>query len=87
MLRDAIALFLTSEQLVTISIRRAMTSSDRVLYWASGSPPCMRVQIALEEKGLKYESKLISLSESGTPLGSVLPDSAHTLWYSPIAEP
>ena len=41
---------------------------SRVLYWTSGSPPCWRVQIALEEKGLKYESKLISLSKSGTPL-------------------
>ena len=47
---------------------RFMGSSDRVLYWCSGSPPCWRVQIALEEKRLKNESKLISLSKSMTPL-------------------
>ena len=51
---------------------RSMSSSERVLYWASGSPPCWHVQIALEEKGLKYESKLISLSKSATPLLEVL---------------
>eukprot|EP00891_Asterochloris_glomerata_P000643 jgi/Astpho2/643/Aster-04483 len=49
-----------------------MGSSDRVLYWCSGSPPCWRVQIALEEKRLKYESKLISLSKKyDASLGSV----------------
>eukprot|EP00891_Asterochloris_glomerata_P000644 jgi/Astpho2/644/Aster-04484 len=51
---------------------RSMSSSDRVLYWGSGSPPCWRVQIAMEEKGLKYESKLISFSEKGHKSDEIL---------------
>ncbi|XP_035694142.1 glutathione S-transferase A-like isoform X2 [Branchiostoma floridae] len=36
-------------------------ASDMVLYWGSGSGPCWRVMICLEEKGLSdYTSKLIS---------------------------
>ncbi len=38
--------------------------TDRVLIWGSGSAPCWRVMIALEEKGLKYESKQIEFSSS-----------------------
>eukprot|EP00270_Netrium_digitus_P021740 TRINITY_DN94_c0_g1_i2.p1 TRINITY_DN94_c0_g1~~TRINITY_DN94_c0_g1_i2.p1 ORF type:complete len:220 (+),score=31.17 TRINITY_DN94_c0_g1_i2:55-714(+) len=34
----------------------------RKLYWGSGSFWCWRVQIALKEKGLEYEDKLISFS-------------------------
>ncbi len=41
-----------------------MASSDRVLYWGSGSTPCWRVQIALAEKDLPYESKLMQFSKS-----------------------
>ena len=41
-----------------------MASSDRVLYWGSGSTPCWRVQIALAEKELPYESKLLEFSKS-----------------------
>lgn len=36
----------------------------RVLIWGSGSAPCWRVMIALEEKGLQYESKQIEFSSS-----------------------
>lgn len=39
-----------------------ITRMSRVLYWGSGSAPCWRVQVALEEKGLEYESKLVSFS-------------------------
>ena len=28
-------------------------------YWGSGSPPCWRVALALEFKGLKYNSHLL----------------------------
>ncbi|GMH40937.1 hypothetical protein BSKO_08841 [Bryopsis sp. KO-2023] len=37
--------------------------ADRVLYWASGSPPCWKVMIVLEEKNLPYESKMLYFSE------------------------
>ena len=37
---------------------------DRVLIWGSGSAPCWRVMIALEEKGLQYESQQIEFSSS-----------------------
>lgn len=34
------------------------------LYWASGSPPCWRAMLVLEEKGLsRYPNKLISLQK------------------------
>lgn len=34
------------------------------LYWASGSPPCWRVMLALEEKGLSgYPNKLLSFEK------------------------
>lgn len=33
------------------------------LFWGSGSPPCWRVMITLEEKGLKYESRLGSFEK------------------------
>eukprot|EP00271_Cylindrocystis_brebissonii_P003802 TRINITY_DN15047_c0_g1_i1.p1 TRINITY_DN15047_c0_g1~~TRINITY_DN15047_c0_g1_i1.p1 ORF type:complete len:223 (+),score=43.89 TRINITY_DN15047_c0_g1_i1:136-804(+) len=35
----------------------------RKLYWGSGSAFCWRVQIVLEEKGLEYESMLLSFSK------------------------
>lgn len=35
-----------------------------MLYWGSGSPPCWRVQIALEEKNLQgYQHKLLSFDK------------------------
>lgn len=35
-----------------------------MLYWGSGSPPCWRVQIALEEKNLQgYHHKLLSFDK------------------------
>jgi len=38
--------------------------SDVFLYWGSGSPPCWRVMLALEEKGLLgYKHKLLSFAE------------------------
>jgi len=35
-------------------------SDDIFLYWGSGSVPCWRVQIVLDEKGIAYGSKMIS---------------------------
>eukprot|EP01024_Parvocaulis_polyphysoides_P041213 TRINITY_DN3779_c0_g1_i2.p3 TRINITY_DN3779_c0_g1~~TRINITY_DN3779_c0_g1_i2.p3 ORF type:complete len:221 (-),score=42.89 TRINITY_DN3779_c0_g1_i2:224-886(-) len=37
--------------------------SQRILYWGSGSAPCWRALLALEEKGLEYESKLMEFSK------------------------
>ena len=38
--------------------------SDVFLYWGSGSPPCWRVMLALEEKGLTgYQHKLLSFAK------------------------
>ena len=39
-------------------------SSDTVCIWGSGSPACWRVLMAMEEKGITYESKLITFSRS-----------------------
>ena len=39
-------------------------AADILLYWGSGSPPCWRVMLCLEEKGLQgYQSKLISFDK------------------------
>ncbi|KAK7898396.1 hypothetical protein WMY93_019249 [Mugilogobius chulae] len=39
-------------------------AKDMTLYWGSGSPPCWRVMIALEEKNLcGYNSKLLSFEK------------------------
>ncbi|NP_001316278.1 glutathione S-transferase A-like [Kryptolebias marmoratus] len=39
-------------------------AKDMTLYWGSGSPPCWRVMIALEEKNLQgYNSKLLSFEK------------------------
>ncbi|MCJ8735511.1 hypothetical protein PDJAM_G00247860 [Pangasius djambal] len=39
-------------------------AGDMMLYWGSGSPPCWRVQIALEEKNLQgYHHKLLSFDK------------------------
>ncbi|KAJ8397303.1 hypothetical protein AAFF_G00441370 [Aldrovandia affinis] len=39
-------------------------AKDMTLLWGSGSPPCWRVMIALEEKGLKgYKQKLLSFEK------------------------
>jgi glutathione S-transferase len=40
------------------------SSTQRVLYWGSGSPPAWRVLITLHEKGLTYRSDMITF-ESG----------------------
>jgi glutathione S-transferase len=37
-----------------------MSEEEIVLYWGSGSGPCWRVQTVLEEKKVKYTSKLLS---------------------------
>jgi glutathione S-transferase len=34
------------------------------LYWGSGSIPCWRVQISLEEKNIDYEHKLLSFQKN-----------------------
>ncbi|BDA49420.1 Glutathione S-transferase A [Coccomyxa sp. Obi] len=38
-------------------------ASERKLYWGSGSTPAWRVLIALKEKGLEFDSKLIEFSK------------------------
>ena len=34
------------------------------LYWGSGSIPCWRLQLVLEEKKISYESKLLSFDKN-----------------------
>ena len=41
----------------------AAAATQRVLYWGSGSPPAWRVAIALEEKQLMYDSRLLEFSK------------------------
>ncbi|KAL6473424.1 hypothetical protein MHYP_G00169850, partial [Metynnis hypsauchen] len=44
--------------------RAVKMAEDILLYWTSGSPPCWRVMIALEEKNLHgYKSKLLSFEK------------------------
>lgn len=38
-------------------------AAQRKIYWGSGSAPAWRVLIALKEKGLEYENKLIEFSK------------------------
>jgi len=39
-------------------------ASEMFLYWGSGSPPCWRAMLVLEEKGLSdYPNKLISFEK------------------------
>ncbi len=39
-------------------------AKDIFLYWGSGSPPCWRVMLALEEKGLSgYGQQLLSFGK------------------------
>ena len=41
-----------------------MGKEDILLYWGSGSPPCVRVMIALEEKGFGgYSQKRFDFSK------------------------
>ncbi|CAF1595708.1 unnamed protein product, partial [Didymodactylos carnosus] len=48
-------------------------SDDIFLFWASGSLPCWRVQIVLEEKNLNgYKNKLVSLDRNEHKSGAVL---------------
>ncbi|XP_002731467.2 glutathione S-transferase A-like [Saccoglossus kowalevskii] len=48
-------------------------ASKLFLYWGSGSGPCWRVMIALEEKGLSgYGNKLISFDKGETKLEKIL---------------
>lgn len=39
------------------------TSNEIFLYYGSGSTPCWRVQIVLEEKNIKYGQKLLSFDK------------------------
>ena len=39
-------------------------NEDIFLYWGSGSPPCWRILVALEEKELKYDHKLMEFSKN-----------------------
>lgn len=54
--------------------------SQRLLIWGSGSAPCWRVMIALEEKGLQYESQLIEFSSS-TQAIFVVTKQIEDRWY------
>jgi len=47
-------------------------ASKIFLYWGSGSPPCWRVMLALEEKGIAYEGKLLEFSKNGHKSEEVL---------------
>ncbi|KAG2464905.1 GSTA transferase, partial [Polypterus senegalus] len=39
-------------------------ASNMFLYWGSGSPPCWRIMIALEEKNLQgYQNKMLSFEK------------------------
>lgn len=39
-------------------------ASDMYLIWGSGSPPCWRIMIALEEKNLQgYKHKMVSFEK------------------------
>ncbi|XP_029635212.1 glutathione S-transferase A [Octopus sinensis] len=50
-----------SESLPSFSSKSMM--SDITLYWGSGSIPCWRIMITLEEKGLDYNSRLMSFEK------------------------
>ena len=39
-------------------------SQGITLYWGSGSTPCWRIQLVLEEKNIPYESKLLSFDKN-----------------------
>lgn len=39
-------------------------SEEIFLYWGSGSTPCWRVQITLEEKNIPYGQKLLSFDKN-----------------------
>ncbi len=41
-------------------------ATERKLYWGSGSTPAWRVLIALKEKGLDFDSKLVEFSKGDT---------------------
>lgn len=38
-------------------------NDDIFLYWGSGSAPCWRIQITLEEKNIVYGQKLLSFDK------------------------
>lgn len=39
-------------------------AQDMLLFWGSGSPPCWKIMIALEEKNLQgYHNKLLSFEK------------------------
>ena len=38
-------------------------SQKIILYWGSGSVPCWRLQLALEEKHIQYENKFLSFDK------------------------
>jgi glutathione S-transferase len=39
-------------------------SNEIFLYWGSGSTPCWRIQIVLEEKNVKYSQKMLSFEKN-----------------------
>ena len=41
-----------------------VTNKDIFLYWGSGSIPCWRIQLVLDEKNIPYESKLLSFDKN-----------------------
>ncbi|CAN0421923.1 unnamed protein product [Lampetra fluviatilis] len=58
-----LAVLLSLCSLCSSPLPQAM-ASDMLLYWGSGSPPCWRIQLCLEEKALQgYQQKLLSFEK------------------------
>lgn len=48
-----------------LTVHSETMAQDMTLLWGSGSPPCWRVMITLEEKNLQgYNSKLLSFEKA-----------------------
>lgn len=54
----------SKSRLLPVGLEAMATAANRVLYWGSGSPPCWRVMIMLNEKRLPYTSKKLEFSKS-----------------------
>ncbi len=39
-------------------------SEEIFIYWGSGSVPCWRIQIVLEEKNIRYGNKMLSFDKN-----------------------
>lgn len=53
-----------AKPLMFVSFDFCRMASEMFLYWGSGSPPCWRAMLVLEEKGLSgYPNKLVSFEK------------------------